>query len=74
MKKRAAGVVKSLIRRAKMKKLAAGVVKPLVADDGSMAEALVYLKNVSYSGGVPSNPAVLDQKGCVYRRIRHRKH
>ena len=37
-----------------------------MASDGSMAEALVYLKNISYSGGVPSNPAVLDQKGCVY--------
>ena len=37
-----------------------------MAKDGSMAEALVWLKNVSYSGGVPSDPAVLDQKGCVY--------
>ncbi len=37
-----------------------------VADDGSMEEALVYLKNVSYSGGIPSKPAILDQKGCVY--------
>ena len=37
-----------------------------MASDGSMAEALVYLKNVSYSGSVPSEPAVLDQKGCVY--------
>ena len=37
-----------------------------MASDGSMAEALVYLKNVSYNGSVPSEPAVLDQKGCVY--------
>ncbi|SVB40364.1 uncharacterized protein METZ01_LOCUS193218, partial [marine metagenome] len=37
-----------------------------MADDGSMAEALVYLKNVSYSGGTPADPVVLDQKGCVY--------
>ena len=37
-----------------------------MAGDGSMAEALVYLKNVKYSGGVPSEPAVLDQKGCIY--------
>ena len=37
-----------------------------VADDGSMEEALVYLKNVSYSGGIPSEPAILDQKGCIY--------
>ena len=33
-----------------------------MAEDGSMAEALVYLRDVSYSGGVPSEPAVLDQK------------
>ena len=37
-----------------------------MAKDGSMEDALVWLKNVDYSGGVPSNPAVLDQKGCVY--------
>tara|TARA_B100000029_G_scaffold497996_1_gene566235 strand:- start:2549 stop:3259 length:711 start_codon:yes stop_codon:yes gene_type:complete len=37
-----------------------------MADDGSMAEALVYLLNVPYSGGVPKDPAVLDQVGCVY--------
>ena len=37
-----------------------------MASDGSMAEAIVYLKEVSYSGGVPSEPAVLDQKGCIY--------
>jgi plastocyanin len=37
-----------------------------MADDGSMAEALVYLRNVSYSGGAPSEPAVLDQVGCIY--------
>ena len=37
-----------------------------MAKDGSMEDALVWLKNVDYSGGVPSSPAVLDQKGCVY--------
>ena len=37
-----------------------------MASDGSMEEALVYLKNVKYSEGVPSEPAVLDQKGCIY--------
>ena len=37
-----------------------------MADDGSMAEALVYLRNVSYSDGAPVDPVVLDQKGCVY--------
>ena len=37
-----------------------------MAKDGSMQEALVYLKNVNYKGGVPSEPAVLDQQGCIY--------
>ena len=37
-----------------------------MAEDGSMAEALIYLKDISYEGGVPSEPAVLDQKGCIY--------
>ena len=37
-----------------------------MAKDGSMEDALVYLKNVKYSGSVPSEPAVLDQKGCIY--------
>tara|TARA_B100000003_G_scaffold201995_1_gene210729 strand:- start:9145 stop:9855 length:711 start_codon:yes stop_codon:yes gene_type:complete len=38
-----------------------------MADDGSMAEALVYLKNVTYSGEIPNSPAVLDQIGCIYK-------
>ena len=37
-----------------------------MADDGSMAEAIVYLRDVSYSGGAPAEPVVLDQKGCIY--------
>ncbi len=37
-----------------------------MAEDGSMADVLVWLKNVSYSDGIPSEPAVLDQKGCIY--------
>ena len=36
-----------------------------LAADGSMEDALIYLKKVSYDG-TPSVPAVLDQKGCVY--------
>ena len=38
-----------------------------MTDDGSMEEALVYLRNVSYSGGAPKDPVVLDQKGCIYK-------
>ena len=37
-----------------------------MAADGSMEDALVWLKNVSYTGGTPSSPAILDQKGCIY--------
>ena len=37
-----------------------------VSADGSMAEAIVYLKSVKYSDGAPSEPVVLDQKRCVY--------
>ena len=37
-----------------------------MAEDGSMEEALIYIKDVSYSEGVPSEPTILDQKGCVY--------
>tara|TARA_Y100001970_G_scaffold292414_1_gene433629 strand:+ start:5377 stop:6078 length:702 start_codon:yes stop_codon:yes gene_type:complete len=37
-----------------------------MAADGSMEDALVWLKNVSYDGETPSDPAILDQKGCVY--------
>ena len=37
-----------------------------MAKDGSMEDVLVYLKNVKYSGGIPSEPAVLDQQGCIY--------
>ena len=38
-----------------------------MTDDGSMEEALVYLRNVSYSGGAPKDSVVLDQKGCIYK-------
>ena len=37
-----------------------------MADNGSMAEALVYLKDVSHSGGAPADPVVIDQIGCIY--------
>ena len=37
-----------------------------MAKDGSLAEVLVYLRNVNYKGGVPKKSVVLNQKGCVY--------
>ena len=29
-----------------------------MAEDGSMEEALIYIKDVSYSGGIPSEPTI----------------
>ena len=34
--------------------------------DGNLANVLVYLKGVKYSGESPSTPLVLDQAGCIY--------
>ena len=33
---------------------------------GELAECIVYLRDVKYSGGVPKEAVVLDQKGCIY--------
>tara|TARA_B100000965_G_C19358080_1_gene654777 strand:+ start:30 stop:737 length:708 start_codon:yes stop_codon:yes gene_type:complete len=37
-----------------------------VNSKGELAECLVYLRDVKYSGGVPSTSVELDQKGCIY--------
>ena len=37
-----------------------------VNSNGDLAECLVWLRNVEYSGGVPKEPVVIDQKGCIY--------
>ena len=37
-----------------------------VNGNGELAECIVYLKNVSYSGKTPSTAVELDQKGCIY--------
>jgi len=34
--------------------------------NGELAECIVYLRDVKYSGGVPSTSVELDQKGCIY--------
>ncbi len=34
--------------------------------NGELAECIVYLKDVSYSGGIPNTAVELDQKGCIY--------
>ena len=36
-----------------------------VNSNGDLAECLVWLRNVEYSGGVPKEPVVIDQKGCI---------
>ena len=38
----------------------------IMNDDGQLANVLVCLQNVSYDGGPPKEPVVLDQKGCIY--------
>ena len=38
----------------------------IVDADGNMANVIVYLKGVGYSGKTPSNEVIIDQKGCVY--------
>ena len=37
-----------------------------VNDAGDLAECLIWLRNVEYSGGISEEPAVIDQKGCIY--------
>ena len=38
----------------------------IVDADGNLANVIVYLEGVSYSGKAPTNPVVLDQSGCIY--------
>ena len=37
-----------------------------VNDKGELAESIVYLRNITYTGKTPSTSVELDQKGCVY--------
>ena len=39
----------------------------IVDDNMNLKNALVWLKNVVYNGPILSDPAVLDQNGCVYQ-------
>ena len=38
----------------------------IVDENLNLKNVLVWLKDVKYDGPVPSEPAVLDQKGCIY--------
>ncbi len=38
----------------------------IVDENNNLANVMVWLKDVKYSGKTPTTPAVLDQKGCVY--------
>ena len=38
----------------------------VVDSNGNLANVIVYLKDVKFSGKTPSEPVVLDQAGCVY--------
>ena len=38
----------------------------IVDAEGNLANVIVYLEGVSYSGKAPTKPVVLDQSGCIY--------
>jgi plastocyanin len=38
----------------------------IVDAEGNLANVIVYLKGVKYTGKAPSNEVIIDQKGCVY--------
>ena len=38
----------------------------IVDENLNFKNVLVYIKNIDYSGGVPAEAVVLDQKGCLY--------
>ena len=38
----------------------------VVDSNGNLANVIVYLKDVKFSGKTPNEPVVLDQAGCVY--------
>ncbi|MBC8346114.1 MAG: hypothetical protein H8E56_07655 [Candidatus Marinimicrobia bacterium] len=38
----------------------------IVDAEGNLANVIVYLVGVNFSGKTPTTPAVLDQKGCLY--------
>jgi plastocyanin len=38
----------------------------IIDEKNNLANVLVYLNNIKYSGETPKDPAVIDQKGCVY--------
>ena len=35
-------------------------------EEGYLKNVLVYIKDAKYDGGIPDNPAVIDQSGCIY--------
>ena len=38
----------------------------IVDANGNLANVIVYLKGVKYTGKTPTNEVIIDQKGCVY--------
>ena len=38
----------------------------IMDENGNLANVIVYLKGITYKGGPPKEPAILDQKGCLY--------
>lgn len=38
----------------------------ILDENGNFANVIVYIKNVNNDNGVPSDPVILDQRGCMY--------
>ena len=38
----------------------------IIDENNNLANVMVWLKDVKYTGKAPTTPAVLDQKGCIY--------
>ena len=38
----------------------------MIDENNNIENTIVYIKNINYEGDVPKEPAILDQKGCIY--------
>ena len=38
----------------------------ILDENKNLKNVMVWLKDVKYAGGIPKEPAIIDQKGCIY--------